>query len=155
MFCGKCGKELNQEDSFCPACGTALAEKGKGGPPPLREVSPVPPPPAPLIPPTLPKTPPQTQYQYQGAGEMSPPPKAAKGKNGCLWAVVIFIVLTVLCLIFIKSIIKITIFLIVIGIVLSWLFFSGGGLFGGGNDSGYADASSSDDGGGWDSGDDS
>ncbi len=126
MFCGKCGKELNQEHAFCPACGTAFEEKGGEGPPPLRESSPVLPP----APPTPPKMPPKAQYPYEGTGEIPSPPKAAKGKNGCLWTVVIFIVLTVLCLIFIKSIIKIIIFLIVIGIVLSWLFFSGS-LFGG------------------------
>ena len=31
MFCGKCGKELNENDRFCPACGAPVgAEEGAG-----------------------------------------------------------------------------------------------------------------------------
>ena len=80
MFCEKCGQSLTAEQAFCSKCGTAVLKAERGAPPVPPPFS-AQPPPAPTPPPlNAASLPPQA-------------PAQSKKKNGCLWAVVIFIIL--------------------------------------------------------------
>lgn len=83
-FCPRCGKQISDDASFCPACGATVTAAGAGGaqpPPPGRPVQP----------------PPGTTPYYQPGAV--PPPPPTKQKTGKGWKIAIIVILITLLVI--------------------------------------------------------
>jgi hypothetical protein len=99
-FCPKCGRDVSDDASFCPACGTTIAAAAGGGMPP-----PQPPPPPETTPPPQPPGPPmgiQPPYAQPPMGVPPAhvpgvvPPPPVKQKTGSGWKIAIIVGLVVI-----------------------------------------------------------
>jgi len=110
-FCGKCGKEVQPNATFCPNCGAPI----RPVPPPPPSVGPAPPTPAPA--PSYPPTPPPT---YPAAPPPPSPPYAVYKPKSVGIAVLLSVLLSGLGQIYLGQV-KRGAAILVIGIVVAYV----------------------------------